>query len=64
MFVLTSPEGTVEMNPKSFNRPYGTEVGLCRASLPSDESLGYCQTTLRVDEACSTFFVRQITFRE
>jgi len=32
-----------------FDRPYGTEMGARHALLPSDKSLGYYQTTLRVE---------------
>ncbi len=32
-----------------FNRPDGTEGGSGHNRIPSDESLGYCQTTLRVE---------------
>jgi len=36
------------MGRRRFDRPYGTEVATRRVLLPSDESLGYYQTTLRV----------------
>ena len=37
------------MGRRMFNRPYGTEVGVRCALLPSDKSLGYYQPTLRVE---------------
>ncbi len=48
-FRATSPVGTAEIGRQGFNRPYGTETELRYALLPSDKSLGYCQTTLRVE---------------
>jgi hypothetical protein len=36
------------MRQLRFNRPYGTN-GIGRVTLPSDKSLGYCHTTLRVE---------------
>ena len=37
------------MGQRRFNRPYGTNLELERTLPPSDESLGYCRTTLRVE---------------
>ena len=48
-YSVTSPVGTVEMGLRRFDRPYGTELGARPALLPSDKSLGYYQTTLRVE---------------
>jgi hypothetical protein len=37
------------MSRQRFDRPYGTEKESKHTLLPSDESLGYCQATLRVE---------------
>ena len=36
------------MGQPRFNRPYGTN-GIGHVTVPSDKSLGYCHTTLRVE---------------
>ena len=50
-----SPVGTTETGPHGFSRPYGTEAGFRSPSIPSDESLGYCQTTLRVEMRAAVY---------
>ena len=45
----TSPVGTTERIAHASTVPTGRRWGLEYPLLPSDESLGYCQPTLRVD---------------
>ena len=45
----TSPIGTAKIGHPRLNRPYGTN-SIGRLSLPSDKSLGYFHTTLRVEK--------------
>lgn len=40
------PGGTPESTPWIFRRPSGTRIGVVPTT-PSDESLGYCQASLR-----------------